>query len=148
MSGSVVSWESSESLSQLEWEECAGEREREKCSPSPREREEDALFRARQRRRGGIVLVSNDTVSCCSIQRRQGGGGGGRVPPGRLSLGPAAAGGCPREGAVHVQETQQQDLPAESSLARPQHCNGSRPSGLVPAETMELSLFVLWCQCR
>lgn len=42
MSGSVVSWESSESLSQLEWEECAGEREREKCAPSPREREEDA----------------------------------------------------------------------------------------------------------
>lgn len=79
MSGSVVSCESSESLSQLEWEECAGEREREKCSPSPRRREEDALFRLGQRRRrGGIVPVSNDTVSCCSIQRRQ--GGGGRVP--------------------------------------------------------------------
>lgn len=56
VSGSVVSWESSESLSQLEWEECAGEREREKCSPSPREREEDALFRAGQRQEGLCCL--------------------------------------------------------------------------------------------
>lgn len=54
MSGSVVSWESSESLSQLEWEECA--REREKCSPSPREREEDALFRAGQGQEGLCCL--------------------------------------------------------------------------------------------
>lgn len=103
MSGSVVSWESSESLSQLEWEECAGEREREKCSPSPREREEDALFRVR-RRRGGIMLFSNDTVSCCSIQRRQR-EGGGRVAPGRLEPGPCCSWGlskgrsCARTGS-------------------------------------------------
>lgn len=142
MSGSVVSWESSESLSQLEWEECAGEREREKCSPSPRAREEDALFRAGQR---GILLFSDDTVSCCST-------GSGEEEGGYLqagwSLGPAAAGGCPREGAVHVQEAQQQDLPAEPSLAQPQPGNGSRPSGLAAAQTVGLSLFVPCCQCR
>lgn len=45
------------------------------------------------------------------------------------SRGPAGAGGCPREGVVHAQETQQQDLLPEPSLAQTQPCNGSRPLG-------------------
>lgn len=88
-----------------------------KCSPSPREREEDALRRVQQRSSEGIVLFSSDTVSCCSIQLlaaagcrgREGGWWLGAVAGGlgvAASLGPAGAGGCPREGVVHVQETQ------------------------------------------
>lgn len=65
---------------------------------------------------------------------------GGREPGWQLavavSLGPAAAGGCPREGVVHAQETQQQDLLAEPSLAQSQPCYGSRPLGLASPGTV------------
>lgn len=43
-----------------------------------------------------------------------------------VSLSPSGAGGCPREEAVHVQETQQQDL-AALGLAQSQQCSGPRP---------------------
>lgn len=39
-----------------------------KRSPSPQEREEDALLGLQQRSSEGIMLFSNDMVSCCSIQ--------------------------------------------------------------------------------
>jgi len=44
-----------------------------------------------------------------------------------VSLSPSAAGGCPRKGVAHIQETQQQDLLAGRRLARSQYCNGPRP---------------------
>lgn len=43
-----------------------------------------------------------------------------------VNLSPSGAGGCPREEAVHVQETQQQDL-AVLGLAQSQQCSGPRP---------------------
>lgn len=140
MSGSVVSWESSESLSQLEWEECAGERKKEKCSPSPLDGEEDALFRVGQRARRDYA-VSNDTVSCCSIQQREEEGGYLQAGWSRVL----------QLGAVQGKELCTYRKPrsrAEPSLAQSQHCNGSRPSGLAPAEAVELSLFVPCCQSR
>lgn len=80
-SASVVSCESSGSLSQLQQEECAGERGLH--SPSPRERAEDALRGVVRRGSGGIMLFSDDTVSCCSIQlqREAARGGGGEAGP-------------------------------------------------------------------
>lgn len=136
---SVVSWESSGSLLQLKQEECAGERGLH--SPSLRERAEDALRGVVPRSSRGIMLFSNDTVSCCSIQlpREAARGGGGEA-------GPAGAGGCAGEGVVPIQETQERDL-AELGLAQSQHCNGSRPLGLVSPGTIYLSLFLLGCKC-
>lgn len=98
-------------------------------SPSPQERKM-LPSQVEEGRTEGLMLFSGDTVSYCS---REGGRKEGqqlRATAGwfgvAVSLSPSGAGGCPREEAVHVQETQQQDL-AALGLAQSQQCSGPRP---------------------